>query len=53
VGGAQGRAVVGNAVEDEDGRNGDADFARVEVGRVRDEFDVVRDCNGCLISGLY
>ena len=41
---AQRWAIVVDAVEDEVGRDGDADFAGVEVGRVRDEFDVVGDC---------
>ena len=37
-------------MKDEGGWDGDADFARVEVGRVRDEYGVVGNCDGYLVS---
>jgi hypothetical protein len=46
VGGAQVWAFVGDAVEDEGGWDCDTDFTGIEVGRVRDEVDVVGDYNG-------
>jgi len=44
---AQWRAIVVDTVEDEAGWDGDTDFTRIEVGRVRNEFDIVGDCKKC------